>query len=263
MVQRKIPLPFYLISIFILVIWSLKKTSYHLKFCIPHITVLFLLGFYSAYSQPVVFTDTLEMDEIFSGENVSLSTLSDKKNRNWFYWNNQSAEAAIKLLDGKSIAGFPVKYDLYNKHLEIVAGYNAKTLEEARIREFYIDYQGKRHHFINFNDYFKVGGIQKDVYELLYEGNLNLLGRVEAMFINPGYKPPADAGNLKEKMTVVQTSYLYDGVRLWEIPRNKNKAIGLFQQFKPDVKAYIKEFISDFRDVSQLAQLVHYCNQSE
>ena len=223
----------------------------------------FFLSFNSVYAQPIAATDTLDLDEIFSGEKLSLSTFSDKKNTIWYYWNKQSAEAAILLKDGKSIAGFPVKYDLLNKVLEIEVGYSAKILAEDQIREFYIDYEGKRRHFINFNDYFETGGVQKGMYQLLYKGNLNLLTQSEAIFINPGYKPQANAGNQEDKMTVVQHFFLYDGVRLWEIPKNKSKATGLFQQFKPDVKKYIKEFMSDFRDEHQLIQLVHYCNRPE
>jgi hypothetical protein len=210
---------------------------------------------------------SLVVGDNYSGEALNVFDLRNKRGTvGDYYWNENWAEGSIKLINGKTIQDMPMKYDLQSNGLEIQVTNDIKVLPGELVEEFVIVKLNESeeeifHRFIRLDLFFDVDVIDQSFYELLQEGEkVTLLRKTDTEILEPNYVAILDAGSVKSKVIKKEKVMIFDGVKLDELPKGKNRMIKVLSKYKSGIADFWDDNKLKPKQVDELKKLIVFVN---
>jgi hypothetical protein len=139
------------------------------------------------------------------------------------------------------IEGYLLKYDIQTDQLEILESTGTtKVLEGVRAKSFHLFTDSSRtpRHFINARDYKKEGVSMTGFFEILVEGPLPLLKKIEVVIQKANYVKEFDTGSRDDKIIQKEAYYYADKNNVNKVPRKKLTVI--FKDHSQEMEQFIK-----------------------
>lgn len=210
----------------------------------------------------------LRLDNLYPGEAVQAFDLRPRTMKGSLYYAEEPMPAAIKLMNGKTMSGYEVLYNLESDLLEILKEQEVYALPGDMIAEFTLAETAEgvspsrltrfvRTSTLPGGEHFPRTGFLK--FEV--SGELNLLTGYEVEIVEPNYVPALDAGSLQAKAVQKERFFLYDGEILRQIPPKKKEATKFFDLYYPEASRLAGSSGLSLRDGGDLVRLLELVNQ--
>lgn len=160
------------------------------------------------------------------------------------YLNADWKRTALLLYDGdKMIEGYPSRYEIEQDQFEIRASGKVKILDGKKVKSFvWVDSLTKApHYFVNGKDFKNRADLPlSGFYEVLTEGALTLLSKVEVIVKKPTYNEKLDVGN-RDKRIVKRTAFFYSvNGTVDELPGSKKKFFPVFGEHAEAIQEFVQ-----------------------
>jgi hypothetical protein len=156
---------------------------------------------------------------------------------------------------------FPLKYDVLNQELNVdmagsiylvpldsIYGFTLENLLSLKDYEFTVRKSGK--------------GKSAEIFEVLVDGQYQLLVKHVAEKLQADYQPALDTGSRDERIVKKEYRYFIDNEgRLLEIPKKKKSAEELFSNY-PSAKQYLAKNKVNFKNKENLKGLILFMNNN-
>ncbi|WP_353722819.1 hypothetical protein [Dyadobacter sp. 676] len=165
-------------------------------------------------------------------------------------------------LESDIIAGIDIRYNVLNDELEVLADKAKKDIRVIRgseLKSFRIDSGPGPVEYVNLSAYDPKGEL-KGFAAVLVSGNITFLKAYKPRITKPNYNPGFGTGEKNTVVRLVNDYYLLSGGAAQKVTLNKKNLLALMTDKKADVDRYLKEHDLDFKDETQVADLVRYYN---
>lgn len=181
-----------------------------------------------------------------------------------YYLNPHWQDGFITLKTGQTIQKYPLKYDIENDMLEIKANKEVKILRGERVASFtWKDAVSQQEvQFINSHAYKLEGTPLLGFFELVVDGDVQLLSKVEADVKDPTYVEGLDVGKRYSEIVKKEVFYLSDESKALTKIKKKKDLWQYFGEEKNAVKQYMKEQKLGVNDKADLAKIVSFFNET-
>lgn len=208
------------------------------------------LGTYFVFAQNIRIEMPPGYNKIIMGDEIPGKVGSPYLNEAWL-------PGTILLKNGKKIEGLKYRYCVYNKEMQ----YQVKNVDYAigapdSLKEIQIGQ--KLFVYLSFADGNKH---EKDFFEVLVQGKVNLLVRYIIVIIPANYNKALDVGDKNDEITIKETYYIQKDAELpFLIDKRGENVTRVMADRANDVKEFTsKEHIS-FKKKNDLIRLVNYYN---
>ena len=179
------------------------------------------------------------------------------------YLSTEWKTSVILLYDkNKLIEGFPARYDIKADEIDIKGASGVKVLEGRRVKSFmWMDStRAEPYYFINAKE-FKVDGIPMvGFYEVLVDGNIPLLKKMNVTVKKADYNVTLSIGSRDDKILKNPTYYVADGNNAYEIPGSKKKFLQLLKSKAGEVESYMDSNGLSIKKEEELVLICKYYN---
>jgi len=158
-----------------------------------------------------------------------------------------------------AIEGFPIKYELKSKSLEVLINKTIKLIDCSRIRHFiWIDSLTQSpHYFVNGKELKFTHAPMIGFFEILVEGKINLFEKVEVELVNANFNPLL-ASRPEEASIVKREIYFIEKEKMVYPVKNKKEFLALLNSKE------LNEFLNSKRlkvtKKEDLIELVQFYN---
>lgn len=198
----------------------------------------------------------------YAGEAIDAFDLREKETIGSTFWNDVWLAGAVKLSDGRTVQGYPLRYDIANECVDLQTLGTVKTIPAKVIEEFTLRDGNGSHRFIDAGSYFGlVTQGSNGFYEVLVEGKMSLLVQTNLDVQKGNYVTALDAGDATDRIVKKEVFYLMDGKGLVILPTNKKKRLSVLKEYLPSVESRLKTENWKVKKTADLVKLVNYMNQ--
>lgn len=228
------------------------------------ILLIVLLTPFSLVSQVRYPTGVININTSVGGivEKIE-STISPPKNSLYVYEN--WVPTIVILRNDIGAVEKPMRFDILNNHIEIKDGLALKYLEINFIESLNFKSPGGLGESKFFITNYTFNHPEKHpfgVYEVLNEGDLNLLKYHSYVRLKPDYNPALDVGSRESRLEKVFSYFIMSENVPVELPKSKKKIAALLETYCLDAKSIIKENSWNLKEESDLIQIINYCNNN-
>lgn len=227
--------------------------------------------FYSYFSQAQNLQKDYVADQVMNwnskaGANVTnlVTGFDDRKGalKGDYYLEESWLMGHVMLNTGFEIKDIPIRYDLYNHYLEIKFDKSIKVLNESRIESFRtFERSGSEKKYINAST-FKLEDVPLlGFYEVLAEGECNLLKKTKIKIKEPDYVPAFDMGSMDTEIIKKTDYFLAFDETVYPIANGNNKNLAHFKEHKAVLKDYIKSNKLRFKRPDDAIKIVDFYNR--
>lgn len=231
-------------------------------------SALFLSSF-SMYAQNAPGIETgltrLEQGTFDSHQMLIGRKIPPAGTRGDYYLNPHWQEGFITLKTGQTFQKYPLKYDIENDMLEIKASNEVKILRGERVASFTWQDVARQQEvrYINSHDYQLEGTPLIGFFEVVVDGPVQLLSKVETEVKDPTYVEGLDVGKRYSEIVKKEVYYLSDKSKVLQQVSNKKEVWEYVGDQKGEVKQYMKEQKLGVNQKDDLARVVTFINQME
>lgn len=231
--------------------------------------VLFFL-FHQIYSQSSSIDDG-RMDNtvrivtggLSPGERIYTKPLPAKQLRGNPYLYDDWRTGSISVEGYKTLNPQAVKYDLLNNFLEVKVDGKVKAIDGIIVNQFSLENPdvGEKQLFVKCNDHKSDETTFIGFCQYLVKGDVNLIKRDFATIRKANYNAVVMTGERDDKIIKREAYYLTMGNEMIEVKNNKDLK-SFFYKRDWNIKQYTKNHDFDYRDESDLIDLVEYYNHN-
>jgi len=180
-----------------------------------------------------------------------------------YYLHPHWQEGFITLKTGQTFQKYPLKYDIENDMLEIKASNEVKILRGERVASFtWQDVSSQKEvHFINSHEYKLNGTPLIGFFEVVVDGQVQLLGKVKAEVNDPTYVEGLDVGKRYSEIIKKEVFYVSDKSKALKEIKSKKDVWGYAGKHESEVKQYMKKQKLGVNQKEDLANIVAFINQ--
>jgi hypothetical protein len=178
------------------------------------------------------------------------------------YLNKKWNKASLLLFDSeKMIEGYPVKYDIQQDVVEVMAKNGIKIIEGKKIKSMvWIDsVTSTPSYFVNARDYNIEGAALNGFLEVIVDGTLPLMKRTTIIEKEPDYVPALDVGSRDKKILKKETFFCSQKASLKKIG-NKKSVLPVFGDQSKDVESFVKANKLNLNKTPDLLKAFEYYN---
>ena len=181
-----------------------------------------------------------------------------------YYLSPHWQDGFITLKTGQTFQKYPLKYDIENDMLEIKASNEVKILRGERVATFtWMDIDRQQElQYINSHEYKLEGTPLIGFFELVVDGQVQLLGKTIAVVKDPTYVEGFDVGKRYSEITKKEVYYLSDESKVLTEIKSKKDVLE-FMGDEGGVKQYMKAQKLGVSDKEDLAKIVTFINQQK
>lgn len=152
-------------------------------------------------------------------------------------------KSTVLLSDDKLLEGYPVRYDIQSRKLEVKSKYGIKVLEARRVKSFVSldSLNNTPKYFINstrFKD--EKGNVTEGFFEVLSDGKLPLFKSVSVEMKPANYRPELNMGSREDKILKKVKYYYMKDQNIFEVPSNAKKLGVIFGDRAEEIQKFIK-----------------------
>lgn len=184
---------------------------------------------------------SLNIGKHYTGEAINVFDLRTKNTPSSLYWFEEWTPGIVKLKNGQTFNQYLLRFDVMGEGLELNLMQDVKLLPGFFVTEFFLQLEDETHHFVNPQNYFQHKDFVPGFYELIYEGKISLLQKAEVKILKANYVTALDAGDKNDKAVRTDVFFLFDGKEVYEIPRQKKKALSRLSSIHPELEKYLKD----------------------
>jgi hypothetical protein len=160
------------------------------------------------------------------------------------YLNADWKVSTVFLYDGKTIEGYPTRYDIATNELEFNAKNGIKVLGGDKIKNFvWIDGQTNvPAYYVNAKEFKSKDNVPLiGFFEVLADGTIPLLKKTKVTVKKADYNAALNVGSHDDKILKSDQLYYARDNQVFKLPSSSKKVIALFG----DKSAEVKKFIDD------------------
>lgn len=205
-----------------------------------------------------VVTEKLQTSEIIQGfDNREYSVEGD------YYLNPDWYEGFITLKNNQTFQQYPLKYDIFNDILEIKVKDEIKILKGEKIASFTWFNEARKEEifYLNSHDYRLNGTPLIGFFELVADGKVQLLSKVEVAIKDPTYLQGLDMGKQYTEILKKEVYYLSDASKALKEIKNKKDLWEYLGNDAQHVKQHMRQAKLSVKKKQELAQIVSFINQ--
>ena len=180
-----------------------------------------------------------------------------------FFINDYWSVGDVLLYNEKAIKGMPLKYNLRDEVLLLLdANQISRVLRDDEIEKFeWFDVEKKQNIlFINCMNYDIEGAPLIGFFEVLNEGQVELL-LYRTLILDEGYYSVThDAGKLHDEYKKKETLYLTTDMGLLEV-KGKKELYNFFGEYAEEVKQFVKNNNLRLKQTNELSRVIDYYNK--
>ncbi|MEM9299520.1 MAG: hypothetical protein AAGA64_14185 [Bacteroidota bacterium] len=165
--------------------------------------------------------------------------------------------------NGDRLAKVPLRYDLVNSQLEIKIEGKIRVAPGKLLNafEWHEELSGVKRYFVRNSFFENAEEYAQGFYELINEGDINILRYYNYERLKPNYNPALDVGSRTASITVTEKYYLSIDLRLHSIPKAKKEFFILFSDKVPDLESKLREAKLSHKKNDDLKEIVKMVNQ--
>ena len=180
------------------------------------------------------------------------------------YLNDNWRRTTFLLYDvEKMLEGYHSRYEIGQNQFEIKTTDGIKVLNGKKVKSFVcMDTLTKvPHYFINGLDYENEENVrQSGFFEVMTEGSLTLLSKMQVSVKEPTYNEKLDMGNPDTRILKKTRYYVIANHKLKEVPSSRKKFLPLFGEHAPAIETFIKTNKLSLDEASHLKAIFEYYN---
>ena len=159
------------------------------------------------------------------------------------YLNANWQKSTVLLSDDKLLEGYPVRYDIRSRELEVKSKYGIKVLEARRVKSYVSldSLNNSPKYFINstrFKD--EKGNVTEGFFEVLSDGKLPLFKSVSLEVRPANYRPELNMGSREDKILKKEKYYYMQNQNIFEVPTSAKKLAPVFGDRSEEMQKFIK-----------------------
>ncbi|MTI19769.1 hypothetical protein E1176_01915 [Fulvivirga sp. RKSG066] len=176
---------------------------------------------------------------------------------NWWLGN-------VHFENGKKAKGYPLRYDIVNDQIEIKTSGIVRVAPGRMVQAFEVinPTTGQLRYFVRSNSFRQNKEIIKDgFFEVLNEGDINVLKYFDFTRIPANYNPALDVGSRTPTIETKEEFYLSQDFQISELPRKKRdfyELVDMTEKFKN----LIKENGWSHKNEKELLKIIEAINNS-
>jgi hypothetical protein len=190
--------------------------------------------------------------------------IPDEGTKGDYYLNPHWQDGFITLKTGQTFQKYPLKYDIENDMLEIKASNEVKILRGERVASFtWLETDRQQEtQYINSHEYKLEGTPLIGFFELVVDGQVQLLCKTIAVVKDPTYVEGFDVGKRYSEITKKEVYYLSDESKVLTEIKSKKDVLE-FMGDEGGVKQYMKAQKLGVSDKEDLAIIATFINQQK
>ncbi len=180
-----------------------------------------------------------------------------------FFINDDWSVGDVLLYNGKAITSMPLKYNLRDEMLLLLdANQISRVIRDDEIEKFeWFDVNKKLNVlFVNCLNYKLEGVPIIGFFEVVTEGQVDLL-LYRTLILDEGYYSVThDAGRLNDEYKIKETLYLSSDQKLFEV-KGKKELFNYFGEYNEEIKQFMKNNNLGLKKTIELARVIDYYNK--
>nr|WP_295929341.1 hypothetical protein [uncultured Dyadobacter sp.] len=188
-----------------------------------------------------------------------------------FYIDSLWREGGVKLLkpvaqiggeESDTIAGIQMRYNVLNDELEVLAGATKRDIRVIRgsqLKTFKTNNGSAPVEYVNLASHDPKGEL-KGFGAVVAPGKLTLVRAYKPRITKPNYNPGFATGEKNTVVRLVTDYYLLSASGAQKVSLSKKALLPLMTDKKAQIDQYVKEHDPDFKDETQVAELIRFYN---
>lgn len=160
-----------------------------------------------------------------------------------YFINEEWLDGKVILKDGKTVEGYPLRYDLENNRLEVKLDDAIHPLELKQIKSFewYHPESKLISLYVNAFDY-KLDGVPLvGVYEVLYDGPVKLFSKKDVNVYNSSYVTGYNSIRMRESASKEHDFFFAKGNEVFKVEKSYKENLHVFEPHGSEIGHFIKK----------------------
>lgn len=163
---------------------------------------------------------------------------------------------------GDILRHYSLRYSVLNEWLEIRVGDQIKVLPDHEIAAFsWLVDRRYLEQYVSGKGLVLEGMPAGGIFEVVFEGEVRLLGRHEKRVVRAHYIPQLDAGKREDEFVKEYIYYITRGKRLYRLPRKARKCYPLFGPHAAKVRRFVKQEYLTFHRKEDLIRIFTFYSE--